>query len=147
MAILPETNGRVSEIFVKWRDTVEKGAPIFKLDSTKQEADLELAGEAAAVVGRQRADADATEHERPIEDPGVRQELRCDFAVLGPLQQTPTHPEATGIGWDAFATMREHVSLPIYAIGGMTQADIAIARTHGAQGIAAIRALWPTPLL
>jgi 8-oxo-dGTP diphosphatase len=75
------------------------------------------------------------------------EELRCDFAVLGPLQRTPTHPEATGIGWDAFATLREHVSLPIYAIGGMTQADIATARTHGAQGIAAIRALWPTPLL
>jgi multidrug resistance efflux pump len=43
VAILPETNGRVSEIFVKWRDKIEKGAPIFKLDSTKQEADLELA--------------------------------------------------------------------------------------------------------
>jgi multidrug resistance efflux pump len=43
VAILPETNGRVSEIFVKWRDKIDKGAPIFKLDSTKQEADLELA--------------------------------------------------------------------------------------------------------
>jgi multidrug resistance efflux pump len=43
VAILPETNGRVSEIFVQWRDKVEKGEPIFKLDSTKQEADLELA--------------------------------------------------------------------------------------------------------
>lgn len=41
--VLPETNGRVSEIYVKWRDRVEKGAPIFKLDSSKGEADLELA--------------------------------------------------------------------------------------------------------
>jgi multidrug resistance efflux pump len=41
--ILPETNGRVSEIYVKWRDKVEKGAPIFKLDSSKQEADLDVA--------------------------------------------------------------------------------------------------------
>ena len=41
--ILPETNGRVSEIYVKPRDKVEKGAAILKLDSSKQEADLQVA--------------------------------------------------------------------------------------------------------
>ncbi len=41
--ILPETGGRVSEIFVKWRDEVKEGDPIFKLDSSKQEAALEVA--------------------------------------------------------------------------------------------------------
>lgn len=70
-------------------------------------------------------------------------ELDCDFAVLGPVQATETHPDATGIGWDAFATLREQSALPIYAIGGMRVDDIALARAHGAQGIAAIRALWP----
>ena len=40
--ILPETNGRVSEIYVKPTGKVEKGAPIFRLDSSKQEADLEV---------------------------------------------------------------------------------------------------------
>jgi 8-oxo-dGTP diphosphatase len=69
--------------------------------------------------------------------------LACDFAVLGPLSATPTHPDAAGIGWNAFAAMRETVSLPIYAIGGTAVGDLAIARAHGAQGIAAIRALWP----
>ncbi|GAA4853467.1 Nudix family hydrolase [Luteimonas vadosa] len=69
--------------------------------------------------------------------------IGCDFAVLGPLRATPTHPEARGIGWAAFARMRERVSLPIYAIGGMTAADITDGRQHGAQGIAAIRGLWP----
>ena len=48
--ILPETNGRVSEIYVQWRDEVEKGAPIFKLDSSKQEADLEVAKRRVAEV-------------------------------------------------------------------------------------------------
>ena len=33
-------------------------------------------------------------------------------------------------------------ALPIYAIGGLTPADIPTARRHGAQGIAAIRSLW-----
>jgi 8-oxo-dGTP diphosphatase len=71
--------------------------------------------------------------------------LRCDFAVLGPLRPTPTHPRAAGIGWQRFAALREQVSLPLYAIGGMSPDDIATARAHGAQGIAAIRALWPHP--
>src|SRR5215207_2611606 len=48
--ILPESSGRVSEIYVKWRDKVEKGAPILKLDSTKQEADLEVAKRRVAEV-------------------------------------------------------------------------------------------------
>ena len=41
--ILPETPGRVSEIFVPFSGEVEKGKPIFKLDSSKQEAALEVA--------------------------------------------------------------------------------------------------------
>ena len=69
--------------------------------------------------------------------------LGCNFAVLGPLRPTPTHPDAVGLGWDAFATLRERVSLPLYAIGGTTDEDIVVARAHGGQGIAAIRALWP----
>lgn len=68
--------------------------------------------------------------------------LQCDFAVLGPLKSTPTHPGVDGIGWKAFAALREQVSLPIYAIGGLGTEDLAEARRHGAQGIAAIRSLW-----
>ena len=69
--------------------------------------------------------------------------LGCDFAVLGPVRATPTHPGADGIGWASFSRLRETVSLPLYAIGAMAPADIGQARRHGAQGIAAIRGLWP----
>src|SRR5215475_6962908 len=41
--ILPETNGRVAEVLVGYTGHVEKGAPIFKLDSSKQEAAVETA--------------------------------------------------------------------------------------------------------
>ena len=71
--------------------------------------------------------------------------LGCDFVVLGAVRQTASHPGQAGIGWEAFARLRENVSLPIYAIGGMATTDIAEARRHGAQGIAAIRGLWPVP--
>lgn len=71
------------------------------------------------------------------------QTLGCDAAVLGPVLPTASHPDQPGIGWQRFVAMREHVALPIYAIGGMARGDVAFARDHGAQGIAAIRDLWP----
>ena len=72
--------------------------------------------------------------------------IGCDFAVLGPVAATATHPDATPLGWSGFAALREATSLPLYAIGGMTTGDITEARAHGAQGIAAIRALWPASI-
>jgi multidrug resistance efflux pump len=41
--IVPETNGRVAEIYVGLRDKVQQGQPIFRLDSSKQEAAVETA--------------------------------------------------------------------------------------------------------
>jgi 8-oxo-dGTP diphosphatase len=69
--------------------------------------------------------------------------LGLDFVVLGPVRATESHPEATPLGWDRFAALREAVSLPIYALGGMKPADVAVARRHGGQGVAGIRGLWP----
>jgi len=71
------------------------------------------------------------------------EDLGADFAVLGPVAATPSHPGQPALGWSAFAALREQVSLPIYAIGGMRAGDISLARRHGGQGIAAIRGLWP----
>ena len=47
--LLPETSGRVEEIYVD-RDKVKAGQPIFKLDSSKQEAALETARRRIAEV-------------------------------------------------------------------------------------------------
>src|SRR4249919_3760464 len=51
--ILPETNGRVAEIFVGISGPVAKGAPIFRLDSSKQEAAFESARRKIAEVEAQ----------------------------------------------------------------------------------------------
>lgn len=69
--------------------------------------------------------------------------LALDFAVLGPVQPTATHPQARPLGLDGFARLRECVSLPLYALGGMQPADLVPVRAHGAQGVAGIRAFWP----
>lgn len=73
----------------------------------------------------------------------LAQALGCDFVVLGAVGATSSHPGATTLGWGGFAALREDVSLPMYAIGGMSPLDGAVARQHGAQGIAAIQGLWP----
>lgn len=65
--------------------------------------------------------------------------LSLDAAVLGPIKPTRTHPEVTAIGWHGFVRLREQSALPMYALGGLCVDDLAIARQHGAQGIAAIR--------
>ena len=71
------------------------------------------------------------------------QALGCDFAVLGPVRPTASHPGGAVLGWDGFAALRATCSLPLYALGGLDRDDLAIARDHGAQGIAAIAGLWP----
>ena len=69
--------------------------------------------------------------------------LEADFALLGPLKATPSHPGESSLGWEAFRTLVTDATIPVYAIGGLKTADLADCRTHGAQGIAAIRNLWP----
>jgi len=66
-------------------------------------------------------------------------ELGCDYAVLGPVLPTPTHREAAGCGWEAFAQLTARSPLPIYALGGMREEMLATACAQGAQGIALMR--------
>jgi multidrug resistance efflux pump len=58
--IVPETNGRVAETFVGFSGPIAAGAPIFRLDSSKQEAAVEAArrkiAELDAEMGVARAD-------------------------------------------------------------------------------------------
>ncbi|CAK0744957.1 8-oxo-dGTP diphosphatase [Gammaproteobacteria bacterium] len=73
--------------------------------------------------------------------------LGLDYALLSPVLPTASHPEASPLGWDDFARLVATAGLPVYALGGMTPEDIDIARHHGGQGIATLRAGWSnTPL-
>ncbi len=72
-------------------------------------------------------------------------ELDLDFAVLGPVAPTPTHPEAVPLGWGGFAAMVARARLPVYALGGLRGENVAQATDCGAQGVALRRAAWPSP--
>ncbi|MDP1652204.1 MAG: Nudix family hydrolase [Rhodocyclaceae bacterium] len=80
-------------------------------------------------------------HERRELEHAAR--LGLDFAVLGPLKPTATHSGDAGIGWASFAQLAAGLPMPVYAIGGLSAADMPDALAAGAQGIAAIRAAWP----
>jgi 8-oxo-dGTP diphosphatase len=68
--------------------------------------------------------------------------LGLDFAVLGPVQATASHPRQPPLGWSRFARLVEGASLPVFALGGMAPGDLARALAAGAHGIAAIRGAW-----
>lgn len=69
-------------------------------------------------------------------------QLDCDFAVLGPVEPTASHPGRPALGWSAFAALLKDTPLPVYALGGLSGADLPQALLAGAQGVAAIRAAW-----
>lgn len=93
---------------------------------------------------------------RPVPRPGLvgvschgEEELRAaevlgaDFATLGHVRATPSHPDRPPIGEDRLFELADQARLPVYALGGMDPDDLPELHRHGIQGIAAIRALWP----
>ena len=68
--------------------------------------------------------------------------IGLDFAVLGPVKATASHPGATLLGWDGFRRIAAGTSIPVYAIGGLRPADLHDARRVGAHGLAMIRGSW-----
>ncbi|MDP4028727.1 MAG: Nudix family hydrolase [Gallionella sp.] len=69
-------------------------------------------------------------------------ELGFDCALLSPVLPTRSHPGAAHLGWEKFAEYAASTTLPVYALGGLTAADLPIAQRHGAHGIAMLRQAW-----
>lgn len=68
--------------------------------------------------------------------------LGLDYAVLGAVRPTLTHPGQAALGWEAFARMAAGLPIPVLALGGLVLDDMDTARAVGAHGLAAIRASW-----
>lgn len=68
--------------------------------------------------------------------------LGLDFILCSPVKPTPTHPGAPTLGWPGLYALTELARMPVYALGGMVEADLAAAWHAGAQGVAAITGLW-----
>ncbi len=66
-------------------------------------------------------------------------ELGLDYALLGPVLPTPTHPETSGLGWREFSVRMTGATLPVFALGGMRPDLLATAQAAGAHGLALMR--------
>jgi 8-oxo-dGTP diphosphatase len=69
-------------------------------------------------------------------------QLGVDFVVLGPVQATPSHPDAKPLGWKGFTALARGATLPVFALGGMGPGDLETAWRCGAHGVAMVRASW-----
>ena len=74
-------------------------------------------------------------------------DLGFDFVLLGPVHATPSHVDATELGWKNFADLIRNYSLPVFALGGMRLGDLDDARRCGAHGVAMIRGAWEKNLV
>ena len=78
------------------------------------------------------------------EELALARQMGVDFVTLSPLQPTQSHPEAVPLGWDAAAQLIDGLNLPVYLLGGVGAGDTERAWQLGAQGVAGIRAFWPS---
>jgi 8-oxo-dGTP diphosphatase len=115
--------------------------------------DVGLAREAGADGVQLTAAQLAGLHERPevdwcaaschsAEELRRAEALGCDFALLGPVLPTLSHPGAPHLGWESFAAIAAGSSIPVYALGGLARGDMQSAWRHGAHGIALLRQAW-----
>jgi|ERR1700687_1539846 len=70
----------------------------------------------------------------------------ADFIIFGPIFDTPSK-RAFGppVGLDALAAVTRAVTVPVFAIGGITSERLAGVHQHGARGIAVIGAILEAP--
>ncbi len=70
------------------------------------------------------------------------QRIGASFAVLSPVKYTKAHPDIEPIGWQQFGEMTQQLSIPVFALGGVSAADADDAQKAGAQGIAGSRCYY-----
>ncbi len=68
--------------------------------------------------------------------------IGADFAVLGPVLPTPSHPGKSGIGWKGMGALLADYPLPVYALGGLCKEDLDAACQVGAHGVSLMRGAW-----
>ncbi len=66
-------------------------------------------------------------------------DLDLDYAVLGAVKPTETHPGQAALGWQGFAELASTARLPVFAIGGLSALDLEESARHGAHGVAMMR--------
>jgi len=62
----------------------------------------------------------------------------ADYVIFGPVWPSPSHPGSAPAGIEMLATVARALTIPVLAIGGVTEERIAQSHAAGASGYAAI---------
>jgi thiamine-phosphate pyrophosphorylase len=74
-----------------------------------------------------------------LEEARTAQADGADFVLFGPVYDTPSkRPYGPPQGVDALARCAEAVTIPVFAIGGITPERVRAVKTAGARGVAVI---------
>jgi len=146
-ASFPETTAMAADPTAISADARTTGAETTLAGSSKSAEPAnpdELAGLASTkgkrkLPGAQHGDRYVAVSAHTDEELAIATRIGADFAVLGHVLDTPSHPDRPGMGWDAFQTLNQQAGLPVFAIGGQSDQTAARAMDAGAHGIAGIR--------
>jgi thiamine-phosphate pyrophosphorylase len=77
-----------------------------------------------------------------VEEARAAERDQADFVVFGPVYDTPSkRPYGPAQGVDALRKVGQAVTIPVFAIGGITAERVAEVRFAGAHGVAVISAI------
>lgn len=96
------------------------------------------APDARAIIGPDRVLGLSTHSPAQIDDSAS---APVDYIGVGPVHATPTKPGRPAVGLALVRYAAEHSTVPFFAIGGITPANVAAVREAGAERIAVVRAL------
>ncbi len=98
--------------------------------------------DARAVLGRDRLVGLSTHSPTQVD---AAAEVAVDYIGVGPVHATPTKPGRPAVGVELVRYAVVHASVPFFAIGGITPANVHAVREAGATRIAVVRALTDAP--
>jgi thiamine-phosphate pyrophosphorylase len=75
----------------------------------------------------------------------VAEQAGADYVAFGTPFPSPTKPKRTDISLEIFQEARQHVRVPVFAIGGITLANARQVIDAGADGIAVVSGVFGAP--
>jgi thiamine-phosphate pyrophosphorylase len=96
---------------------------------------------AREIIGPARLLGLSTHSERQVDDAAV---APIDYIGVGPVNETPTKPGRPAVGLELVRYAARHATVPFFAIGGVSTANLAAVRRAGGRRIAVVRALTET---
>jgi thiamine-phosphate pyrophosphorylase len=78
---------------------------------------------------------------RDVESARAAQAAGAGYLGVGPMFPSPVKPDVHPVGPERIAEIRKEISLPIVAIGGINDMNVALPLQCGADGVAVISAL------